>query len=148
MRDFAIDISRGLAAAGVLLSAVVHLDLWDQGFGTIPAIGPAFLLTVIAGLVIGVAVLVWRNWLPALVAAGFGAGTVVAFWISVLYGLFGFQEAAPTAAPEVLAEVAEYAAVVFGLAAAVLLWQARRAHGKSATLASSPTSERATSDRR
>lgn len=142
MRDFAIDISRGLAAAGVLLSAVVHLDLWEQGFGTIPAIGPSFLFTVIAGLVIGVAALVWRNWLPALVAAGFGAGTVAAFWISVVYGLFGFKEAAPTAAPEVLAEVAEFAAVVFGLAAAALLWQGRRVHRKSATLASSPTSER------
>jgi hypothetical protein len=145
MCDFAIDISRGLASAGVLLSAVVHLDLWEQGFGTIPAIGPSFLLTVIAGLVIGVATLVWRNWLPALVAAGFGAATVAAFWISVVNGLFGFKEAAPTAAPEVLAEVAEYAAVVFGLAAAALLWQARRAHGRSATLASNPTSERPTS---
>jgi hypothetical protein len=147
MRDFAIDISRGLAAAGVLLSAVVHLDLWEQGFGTIPAIGPSFLFTVIAGLVIGVAALVWRHWLPALVAAGFGAGTVAAFWISVVYGLFGFKEAAPTAAPEVLAEVAEYAAMVFGLAAAVLLWQARRAHGRSATLANNQTSERRTSGR-
>jgi hypothetical protein len=36
MRDFAMDTSRGLPSAGVLLFAVVHLDLWDQGFRAIP----------------------------------------------------------------------------------------------------------------
>jgi hypothetical protein len=125
MRDFATDTSRGLAAAGVLLSAVVHLDLWEQGFRDIRTIGPLFLLNVVAGLVIGVGVLVWRHWLPAVAAVGFGAATVVAFWISVLRGLFGVKEVA-TGTPEVLAEVADYAAVVFGLAAAALLWQAMR----------------------
>jgi hypothetical protein len=84
-----------------------------------------FLLNVVAGLVIGVGVLVWRHWLPAVAAVGFGAATVVAFWISVLRGLFGVKEVA-TGTPEVLAEVADYAAVVFGLAAAALLWQAMR----------------------
>jgi hypothetical protein len=125
MRDFATDTSRGLAAAGVLLSAVVHLDLWEQGFRDIRTIGPLFLLNVVAGLVIGVGILVWRHWLPAVAAVGFGAATVVAFWISVLRGLFGVKEVA-TGTPEVLAEVADYAAVVFGLAAAALLWQAMR----------------------
>jgi hypothetical protein len=125
MRDFATDTSRGLAAAGVLLSAVVHLDLWEQGFRDIRTIGPLFLLNVVAGLVIGVGVLVWRHWLPAVAAVGFGAATVVAFWISVLHGLFGVKEVA-TGTPEVLAEIADYAAVVFGLAAAALLWQAMR----------------------
>jgi hypothetical protein len=125
MRDFATDTSRGLAAAGVLLSAVVHLDLWEQGFRDIRTIGPLFLLNVVAGLVIGVGILVWRHWLPAVAAVGFGAATVVAFWISVLHGLFGVKEVA-TGTPEVLAEIADYAAVVFGLAAAALLWQAMR----------------------
>jgi hypothetical protein len=125
MRDFAIDTSRGLAAAGVLLSAVVHLDLWQQGFRDIHTIGPLFLLNVIAGLVIGVALLVWRHWLPAVAAVGFGVATVVAFWISVTHGLFGVMETA-TGTPEILAELAEYAAVFFGLAAAALLWHAMR----------------------
>jgi hypothetical protein len=57
MRDFAIDTLRGLAAAGVLLSAVVHPDLWQQGFRDIHTIGPFFLLNVIAGLFIGMALL-------------------------------------------------------------------------------------------
>jgi len=127
MRNTLIDVSRGLAAAGVLLSAVVHLDLWDlQRFRFIPTIGPLFLLNAIAGLVLGVVVLCWRHWLPALAAAGFGAATVLAFWISVVHGLFGLKEVA-TGSSQVLAEVAEYAAIVFGLIAAAGLW--RRPHG-------------------
>jgi len=115
MRDFAMNTSRGLAAAGVLLSAVVHLDLWQQGFRDIHTIGPLFLLNALGGLIIGVALLVWRHWLPP----------VAAFWISVLHGLFGVKEVA-TGTPEILAELADYAAVFFGLAAAALLWQAIR----------------------
>ena len=125
MRDFATDTSRGLTSAGVLLSAVVHLDLWDQGFRDIHTIGSLFLLNAIAGLVIGAGVLVWRHWLPVVSAFGFGAATVVAFWISVVHGLFGIKEVA-TGMPEVLAEFAEYAAVVFGVIAAALLWHAMR----------------------
>lgn len=126
-RSAAIEVSRGLAATGVLLSAVVHLDLWDlQRFRDIPTIGPLFLLNVVAGVVIGVVMLVWRHWLPMLAGAGFGAATVAAFWISVVHGLFGLKETA-TGSSQVLAEVAEYVAVVFGLLAAALLWnEARR----------------------
>src|SRR4051812_39322979 len=65
MRNFVIDTSRGLAAAGVLLAAVVHLDLWVQGFSSIATIGPLFMLDFVAGMIIGVGVLVWRHWLPA-----------------------------------------------------------------------------------
>jgi hypothetical protein len=126
-RTVAVETSRGLAATGVLLSAVVHLDLWDlQGFRHIPTIGPLFMLNFIGGVVIGVVMLIWRHWLPMLAAAGFGAATVAAFWISVVHGLFGLKEVA-TGSSQVLAEVAEYAAVVFGLFAAALLWnEARR----------------------
>jgi hypothetical protein len=123
MRNYVIDTSRGLATAGVFLAAVVHLDLWVQGFSSVSTIGPLFMLDFVAGMIIGVGVLVWRHWLPALAAAGFGAATVVAFWISVVHGLFGVKET-PTGSSEILAEVAEYSAVAFGLAVAVmLLWQ-------------------------
>jgi hypothetical protein len=127
MRDFAMDTSRGLAAAGVLLAAVVHLDLWPQGFRDIHTIGALFLLNVIAGPVIGVALLMWRHRLPAVAAVGFGLATIVTFWISVVHGLFGVMETA-AGTPEILAELAEYATVFFGLAAAALLWQAMREH--------------------
>jgi hypothetical protein len=42
----AVEPARGLAVAGVLLSAVVHLDLWyPQGFRHIATIGPLFCST-------------------------------------------------------------------------------------------------------
>jgi hypothetical protein len=125
MRNYVIDTSRGLAAAGVLLAAVVHLDLWVQGFRSVATIGALFLLDFIAGLVIGVGVLVWRHWLPALAAAGFGAATVIAFWISVIHGLFGVKETA-TGSSEILAAIAEYSAVAFGLTAVATLLLQRR----------------------
>jgi hypothetical protein len=125
MRNYIIDTSRGLAAAGVFLAAVVHLDLWVQGFRSISTIGPLFMLDFVAGMIIGVGVLVCRHWLPALLAAGFGAATVVAFWISVIHGLFGVKEAADGSS-EILAEIAEYSAVAFGLAVVVTLLFQRR----------------------
>jgi hypothetical protein len=122
MRNFVIDTSRGLAAAGVFLAAVVHLDLWVQGFRSIATIGPLFLLNFVVGMIIGVGVLVWRHWLPALAAAGFAAATVGAFWISVVHGLFGVKETT-NGSSEILAEIAEYSAVVFALLAAVILFR-------------------------
>lgn len=125
-----IDVFRGLAAAGVLLSAAVHLDLYfpPNDFKSISTIGPLFLLNGIGGIVLGVLVTSWRHWLPALGAAGFGAITVIFFWISVVHGIFGFKEPAPTVAVSVLAELAEYAAVLFGLLAAAGLWRERPVH--------------------
>lgn len=120
MRAFT-DLFRGLAAGGVLLCAVVHLDLWDvQDFRQLRTIGPLFLLNAVGGLVIGLAILVWRHWLPLLAGAGFAALTLAAFWISVVHGLFGLKEVA-TGSAQLLAEVAEIVAAVFGLAAALLL---------------------------
>jgi hypothetical protein len=124
----AADLARGLAAAGVLLSADVHLDLWYAGgFRDIETIGPLFLLNAIGGLLVGLAVLCWRHWVPLALAAGFGVATLVAFYLSVTVGLFGLHEVA-SGEPQLLAEVAEYAAVAFGLLGAWMLWrQSRRA---------------------
>jgi hypothetical protein len=129
MRAALIDVFRGLAAAGVLLSAAVHLVLYfpPNDFKDISTIGPLFLLNGIGGIVLGVVVTSWRHWLPALGAAGFGAITVIFFWISVIHGIFGFKEPLPTVAVSVLAEVAEYGAVLFGLLAAGALWWERSA---------------------
>ncbi|MGH3520325.1 MAG: hypothetical protein ACRDQ7_23660, partial [Haloechinothrix sp.] len=81
-------VLRGLLAIGLLVSAAVHLERWFAGYRSIPSmiggqeyliIGPLFLVNVVAGVVIAIAVLVWRHWLPLLAAAGFGAATLVAF---------------------------------------------------------------------
>jgi hypothetical protein len=125
-RRVATNVARGLAVAGVLLSADVHLDLWySQGFRDIPTIGPLFLLNAVSGLLIGLVALSWSHWLPALAAAAFGAGTLVAFYLSVSVGLFGLHEVA-SGQPQVLAEVAEYVAVVFGGLASWMLWRQSR----------------------
>jgi hypothetical protein len=117
---------RYLGAVAILVVGAVHLQQYlGADFYDIPTIGPLFLLNVIAGLVLGVVVVSWRHWLPALAAAGFGAATVLAFWISVVHGLFGLKET-PTGSAQVLAEVAEYVAVAFGLVAAAGLWHRPR----------------------
>jgi hypothetical protein len=122
-----VDVARGLAAGGVFLSAAVHLDLWDvQRFREIPKIGPLFMLNIVGGCVIGLVLLAWRHWLPAIAAAGYGAATVAAFWISVVHGLFGFKEVS-TGSAQLLAQVSEYIAIAMGLGAAVGLWLTRPA---------------------
>lgn len=106
-----------LAAAAVMLNAVTHLDLYVAGgFRDLAVIGPLFLLNAIAGLAIGVLMLVWSHWLPLLAAIGFSAATLVAFWISVIWGLFGIKEIA-SGAPQILSQVAEVVAIVAGLVA-------------------------------
>ncbi|HET7173241.1 MAG TPA: hypothetical protein VFI30_03050 [Nocardioidaceae bacterium] len=116
----ALDAARALTAAGVLLSASVHFDLYAlEGFKQIAVVGPLFLLNAISGLVIALGVLLWRSWPPGLAAAGFGVATLAAFWWSVEVGLFGVHET-PSGPAEVLAEVAEVAALVFGLATVLL----------------------------
>lgn len=123
-REWGADVLRALTAAAVMLSAVVHLDLYAAGFSQLPRIGPLFLAAVLAGLVLGVAAVSWRHWLPLVLAAGFAAVTVGAYWISVVHGLFGLKEVT-TGWAEILAEVAEYVAIACGLTAAALLWRAR-----------------------
>jgi hypothetical protein len=136
--DAAIDASRGLTAAGVLLSAVVHLDLWAlQGFRDIATIGPLFLLNAIGGIALGTVIVCWRHWLPALAGAGFGVATVGAFWISVVHGLFGLKEQAGGSSA-VLAETAEYVAIVFGLIAAAALWTERHRVRQASSPAARP----------
>lgn len=112
-------VGRAVAAAGVLLSADVHLVLYFEGFGDISVVGPAFLLNGVGGLAIGLAVLVWRSWLPLLAAIGFGIATLVAFYLSATIGFFGVHETWG-GNQQIVAEVAEWAAVVGAAAAGVL----------------------------
>ena len=108
-----------VAAAGVMLNAVVHLDLYIvDGFRDIDVIGPLFLVNAVAGLVIGVIMLVWRHWLPLIAAIGFSLATFVAFWISVIWGLFGIKEIAD-GAPQILSMAAEIVAILAALVALV-----------------------------
>jgi hypothetical protein len=85
-------VTRVLAALAVLVSAGVHLYLWDDGYKDLDKIGPAFLLNAAGGVVIAVLLLAWSHWIPAFLALGFGVSTLGAFIISTTVGLFGLQE--------------------------------------------------------
>lgn len=104
-------LGRGLAAAGVLLSADVHLVLYFQGFSDIKVVGPAFMSNALGGIAIGVAVPLWRHWLPLLAAIAFGIATLAAFYLSATVGLFGVHETFG-GNQQVLAEVAEWVAII------------------------------------
>jgi hypothetical protein len=83
---------RILAAVAVVVSAVVHLKLWFDGFRDFHVVGPAFMLNAIAGVVIAVLLVLWRHWIPFFLAAGFGASTLGAFILATTVGLFGLNE--------------------------------------------------------
>lgn len=83
---------RVLAAAAVLVSALVHLYLWQDGMKDADVVGPAFLLNAVAGVGIAALLLAWRHWLPPLLAIGFGLSTLTAFVLTATVGLFGVEE--------------------------------------------------------
>ena len=82
----------GIGAGFLAWSAVIHLELWGDGYKDISVVGPLFLVQAIACLILGVAIVAFR-WL-ALLAAGAVAGvaTAVGLLLSVYVGLFGYTE--------------------------------------------------------
>ena len=55
-------------------------------------VGPAFLLNAVGGAAIAVLLVLWRTWIPPLLAVGFGLSTLTAFVITATVGLFGVEE--------------------------------------------------------
>lgn len=105
---------RMVTAAGALVSGLVHLWLWFDGFRDIDIIGPAFLVNAVAGVAIAALLLLWRHWIPPLLAIGFGASTLGAFVISATVGLFGVHEVW-TGGAVITAAVSEIVAILGGV---------------------------------
>jgi hypothetical protein len=82
----------GIGAGFLVWSAVIHLELWEDGYRDISVIGPLFLVQGIACIILGVAIVAFRR--LALLAAGAVAGvaTAVGLLLSVYVGLFGYTE--------------------------------------------------------
>ncbi len=95
-RPVDLTATAAFALGGLLLiwSAFIHFHLWgDQdGYRSIPTIGPLFLLQSIAGLVIGVGVAAVRRLWAAAIGIGFALTTIAGFLLSVARGLFGFKD--------------------------------------------------------
>ena len=119
-RQATSDVLRALLSACLMLSAVVHLDLWANGMKSVDIVGPAFLLNGVGGIVLGVLVLVWRHWLPLLGAIGFGVATLGAFIIATTpSGLFEVHSRW-SGIPEWLAAISEIGAIALGIVTIVV----------------------------
>jgi hypothetical protein len=105
---------RGLVAAAVLGSAVVHAMLYADGASGIAVIGPLFLLNAVGGLLIAVLLPLWQHWLPVLAAVGFGLLSLVALLWSAAFGLFGVNEPLDEL-PQLISIVTEALATILGV---------------------------------
>jgi predicted membrane protein len=83
---------RYVAATAVLASMAIHLILWFQFMHEDKVLGPAFLVNVVAGVVIAVLLVRWHHWLPGVLSACFGMATLGAFTLATTVGLFGTHE--------------------------------------------------------
>ena len=104
--------ARLVAAAAVLVSGLVHLQLYFDGYRDAgdPNFGRSFLLNAVASVVLAVALLFRREVLVRLAAAGLLVSTLVAFTLSRSdVEVFGFTESglnpSPQAAIALVAEI-------------------------------------------
>jgi hypothetical protein len=114
-----------IGAAFLVWSAVIHLELWADGYRDISVIGPLFLAQGIGCIVLGLAIVALR-WL-ALLAAGAvtGVATAGGLLLSVHVGLFGYTES--LSVPYATLSLAVEFTAAFVLAVAVGLLAAGRA---------------------
>lgn len=121
--DLAATVAFVVGGLLIIWSSYIHFHLWDEtdGYRSIKTIGPLFLLQSIAGLVLGIGVIVIRRLWAAVLGAGFGVATMVGFLISVSHGLFGFKDSwsAPFAHQAFAIEIAII--VVLGIAGVLCL---------------------------
>ena len=116
-----------LAGAALLVwSSVIHLMLWSDGYSGISVIGPLFLAQGIGGIVIAVALVIFRKMITLGAGAVTLAGTALGLLASVHLSLFGYKEslAVPYAMSSLVIEFTGAAILV--IAALALLVAPRR----------------------
>lgn len=126
-----LDALPGLAALLVLAGGLLHLDLWNDGYRNVDNVGVMFLVNGVASIVVAVALVLWRHWIPALAGFGLSLGTLVAFGVSRTdWDVLGFNEVgwnpSPEAALSVIVEVAAAVSLLVVLSAWALALAARR----------------------
>jgi hypothetical protein len=113
----------GFIVGGALLiwSGYIHFHLWNAaGYRHIRIIGPLFMMQSVSAVLLGLAAIITRRVLAAVLGIGFAALTLMGFLISVTRGLFGFKDSwlAPDAH---IAFIIELAAFVMLLATTALV---------------------------
>jgi hypothetical protein len=84
------------AAILMILSALIHIHLWDIAYRHVATLGPLFLVQAIAALVLAVALVGTRVAAVALACIVLMLGTVVGFILADTVGIFGFTLPAVT----------------------------------------------------
>lgn len=113
-----------LAIAGAVMlvwSAVIHLELWDDGYRDISVIGPLFLVQGVGCIVLAVAVVALRRLLLLAAGAVALAATAVGLLLSAHIGLFGYQESLAVPYATLSLAVEFTGAAVLAVAAVVML---------------------------
>jgi hypothetical protein len=79
-------------AALMVWSAVIHLELWGDGYKDIATIGPLFLAQGVGLIVLALAVVAFRRLAVLAAGAVTMAATAVGLLLTVHIGLFGYKE--------------------------------------------------------
>jgi hypothetical protein len=126
----------GIGAGFLVWSAVIHLELWGDGYRDISVIGPLFLVQGIGSIIVAVAIVAFR-WLALLaVGAVTGVATAVGLLLTVYVGLFGYTESLSVPYATLSLAVEFTAAFVLLLATGLLAFAPTRAvprHGLDST---------------
>ena len=122
---WAVNILAVAGAALMIWSAVVHFQLWNDGYRDISVIGPLFLVQGIGAIVIAALVVLFRRLVLLAAGAITLIATAVGLLLSVYVGLFGYTEnlAVYNAKTSL---VVEFTGAAVLLAAAGILATARR----------------------
>jgi hypothetical protein len=114
-------IAAAWTGAGFLVwSAVIHLELWADGYRDISVIGPLFLVQSIASIALALAIVAFPRLVLLAAGAVAGLATAVGLLLTASVGLFGYTESlnVPYAA---LSLAVEFTAAFLLLAAAVVV---------------------------
>ncbi len=117
---WAVNVLAVIGAGLMVWSAVIHLQLWSDGYRSIAVIGPLFLIQGIGSIALALALVALRRVYLLAGGAVLLAGTGVGLLLSVSVGLFGFQDslAIPEAQTSLMVEF--IGAALLAGAAAVL----------------------------
>jgi hypothetical protein len=115
----------GLAVAGAALllwSAVIHLQLWSEGYRDIPSIGPLFLAASVAEIILALLAVAFRRLIVLLAGAGSLIATGGGLLLTAHGGLFGYTEslAVPYAMLSLYVEFTGAAVLLAGVAVLAL----------------------------